>query len=48
MKKLSVILAATLVLSACATSPPLQEKLAGKTKTERVEILKSECLGEAA
>lgn len=48
MKNLFVIAVTTCALSACATSPTLQETLADKSKAERVEILKAECLKEAA
>lgn len=48
MKNLSIVLLTTLTLSACSTPVTLQEKLTDKSKIERAQVLKSECLNEAA
>lgn len=50
MKKLSVAIIAILSLSACATQTEqtLSQKLAGKSKIEKADILYTECLQEAA
>lgn len=48
MKNLSIALLAMLALSACSAPVTLQEKLTAKSKIERAQVLKSECLSEAA
>lgn len=48
MKPFIFPLFGTLILSACAsTTPTLEEKLAGRSPTERATILKQECDDEA-
>ena len=50
MKKLSLVIIALLSLSACATQTEqtLSQKLAGKSKIEKADILYAECMQEAA
>lgn len=50
MKLNTLAIGSVLLLSACASAPQptLQEKIAGKSETERTAILKEECLKEAS
>ncbi len=47
MKKFVIIISVLFGVTACTTSPTLQEKIAGKSAEERTAIVKQECLDEA-